>query len=163
VTSPAHVDFQVGALVSSFRVDHDAGAVGAVIESRSLVPEDRESNVPAPRAATRSGEEAARSPVHLRAPGAAVAVKAVAARNPNAEEAIREAIVACASAGARHSNDLKIIQNSTLTILVEDDGFARNANFDPPMPDLQACVARAIWSTRFVEAGTHTLQVAVER
>jgi hypothetical protein len=88
---------------------------------------------------------------------------AVVARNPNAEEVIQSAVRACASAATLHSNDLRIIQNSTLTIVVQDDGFAHNANFDPPMPDLQDCAARSIWATRFVDSGPHKIEIAVER
>jgi ferric-dicitrate binding protein FerR (iron transport regulator) len=162
VTAPAHTEFQAGSLQASLIVDHDAAAVRKSVNLRSMTEEGATLRVASSSPpALRSEDQDPEPSTPARTTGSPRPT--VVARNPNAEEVIQSAVRACASAATLHSSDLRIIQNSTLTIVVQDDGFAHNANFDPPMPDLQDCAARSIWATRFVDSGPHKIEIAVER
>jgi hypothetical protein len=162
VTAPAHAEFQAGSFQASLIVDHDAAAVRKSVNLRPMTEEGATSRVASSSPpALRSEDQDPEPSAPARTAGSPR--PAVVARNPNAEEVIQSAVRACASAATLHSSDLRIIQNSTLTIVVQDDGFAHNANFDPPMPDLQDCAARSIWATRFVDSGPHKIEIAVER
>jgi hypothetical protein len=162
VTAPAHVEFQADALQTSLTVAHDTGTVRKAVDLSSAVTDEvAAAGVVVPSSPKeRSSEDPGPSPP-TRATGSPRPT--VVARNPNAEEVIQSAVRTCASLATLHSSDLRIIQNSTLTVVVQDDGFAHNASFDPPMPDLQDCAARSIWATRFVDPGPHTIKIAVER
>jgi hypothetical protein len=79
------------------------------------------------------------------------------------DDAVASAVRACA-AGRPHSTDLTITVSSSLTVDVQDDGFARLASFDPPLaPDIQTCASHTIYSTRFVSPGVHKISIALER
>jgi hypothetical protein len=88
---------------------------------------------------------------------------AAAAANPLADAVVANAVRACAT-GRPHSTDLTITVSSTLTIDVQEDGFAHLASFDPPLaPDIQTCASHTIYSTRFVSRGPHKIPIELER
>jgi hypothetical protein len=161
VTAPAHAEFQTGGLQASLTVDHNVAAVRKSINVHALTDEGATSSVASSAPTALRNEDQDPGPTPTRTTGSPRPV--VVTRSPNADELIRNAVRECASAASLHSSNLRIVQSSTLTIVVQDDGFAHNANFDPPMPDLQDCAARSIWATRFVDSGPHRIEIAVER
>jgi hypothetical protein len=164
VTAPAHVEFQVGALASSISIDHDAASVRKATELREVAGEAgaARGNSPSSSSSSRaSREEAALAPRPtipiLRSSAAA------AAPNPLADGLVASAVRACASFGP-HSTNVTITVSSTLTVEVQDDGFAHLANFDPPLaPGIQQCASQAIYSTRFASPGPHKISIELER
>jgi hypothetical protein len=175
VTAPAHVEFQVGALASSISIDHDAASVRKATELREVAGEAgaARGNSPSSSSSSRaSREEAALTPLPA-APGPGLAPRptipilrssaAAAAPNPLADGLVASAVRACASFGP-HSTNVTITVSSTLTVEVQDDGFAHLANFDPPLaPGIQQCASQAIYSTRFASPGPHKISIELER
>ncbi len=169
VTAPAHVEFHASALATSISIDHDVTSVRTVADLSSVPEEGASTNVN-PRSFARGAPARGETGSTPSAPQGWISkpltrspLAAAAAPNPLADEVVASAVRACAT-GNPHSTDLTITVSSTLTVDVHDDGFARLANFDPPLaPDIQACASHTIYSTRFVSPGLHKIAIAIER
>jgi hypothetical protein len=173
VTAPAHVEFEADALATSIIVDHDAASVREAGELRSFAEAVASTSAGSASPASQSARDAREGLSSLRPtpsllgwtprPMARSSPVPVTAPNPLADESVASAVRACASSGP-HSTDLTITLSSTLTVEVQSDGFARLANFDPPLaPDIQACASQTIYSTRFVSPGPHKISIALQR
>jgi hypothetical protein len=165
VTAPAHVEFRTSALASTLSIDHDAASVRRVAELNSVSDEGASTN--ALRHSSSSGgparEETPASPQGWMSKPIPRSSTATPVPNPQADALVANAIRACVT-GRPHSTEVTVTVSSTLTIDVQDDGFAHLANFDPPLaPDIQACASRAIYGVRFVSAGPHKIPLELER
>jgi hypothetical protein len=168
VIAPAHVEFRASALATSIRIEHDAASVRRVAELNAV--SDRGASTNVSPAAFPSGGPArdgtssppASAPSWMSKPIPRSSTVA-AGPNPTADAVVASAVRACAT-GRPHSTDVTITVSSTLTVDVHEDGFARLANFDPPLaPDIQSCASHVIYSTRFVGPGLHKISIALER
>ncbi|MBV9946841.1 MAG: hypothetical protein JOZ69_08345 [Myxococcales bacterium] len=53
---------------------------------------------------------------------------------------------------------MSVTISTTLYLELRDDGTVRSARFDPPVaPDVNACVARSMYRTRFTHGGALTI------
>jgi hypothetical protein len=60
-----------------------------------------------------------------------------------------------------HADDVTVVVSTTLYLQLNDDGTVRIARFEPPVaPDVNACAAQAIYSTRFGHGGGAAIPVS---
>lgn len=78
-----------------------------------------------------------------------------------AREALNAAIDECASAARRHRMDEVLVTvTSDVQLQIDANGTATSAQFTPPLkPELQTCVANAIYKAKLEETGTVTTPV----
>jgi hypothetical protein len=159
VMAPAHIEFQAGSLGTSLKVDHLAAAVREPIDLRAS-DEGAPASAPAPSAPS-APRDAPVAPVraHVAAPHSP-AHAAQAIGNPRAEEDIVAAVHACAAAQPR-SSEVAVTVSSTISIKLREDGSVQLAHFDPPLaPEIQACVSRTVFATRFIDAADRKIPVS---
>jgi hypothetical protein len=160
VYTPAHVEFSVSDVEGTLQVDHDPAHVRAPVDPLSLSREPRDESVVLPSAAPPApGAPVAAAPVAVgpRAPSMP------APKVKTANDAIMEAVRSC-SDESLHGKTGSLTVSSMLTIDVKSDGMARIASFDPPIgPELQSCIGRTVYATRWSEPGAHRIPIEIHK
>jgi hypothetical protein len=174
VTAPAHVEFSVADLEGTLRIEHDPARVRAPVDPLSLA-EAREppspgndahaagevsALAPLPHAASASQDLPVASPtsagIHGRLPPVVVAP-------PTPLERLAAAVRSCADQ-VSHGGSGSVTISSMLTVDVKADGVARLARFDPPLePELQTCVANAVYAIHWNEPGAYSIPIELHR
>ncbi len=171
VTAPAHAEFFAADAQGTLRVTHDPKAVRtpAVLGSTAqrdptaapsppFVAPAKESNELSPPAVGGAPRVEPRPPANAAASG----TPASAAPDPNAETVVAGAVRAC-MAERLHADDVTVVVSTTLYLQLNDDGSVRIARFEPPVaPDVNACAAQSIYSTRFAHGGGVAIPVSVK-
>jgi len=164
VTAPAHAEFTDSDAQGTLRVTHDPSSVRPPAQlSPTAVKTTPAGEGPATNASpavTKVGTATVLAgPQHAEPHPPANAlvsnlpVPVVPPADPNAHAVIAGAVHAC-MAERLHAEDVTIVVSTTLNLELRDDGSVRSARFDPPVaPDVNACVAKSIYKTRFTHGG----------
>jgi hypothetical protein len=171
VTAPAHAEFTDSDAQGTLRVTHDPSSVRPPAElSPTAVKTTPAGEGPATNASpavTKVGTATVLAgPQHAEPHPPANALVSnlpmpvVPPADPNAHAVIAGAVHAC-MAERLHAEDVTIVVSTTLNLELRDDGSVRSARFDPPVaPDVNACVAKSIYKTRFTHGGAVTIPVS---
>jgi hypothetical protein len=169
VTAPAHVEFSVADLEGTLRVEHDPARVRAPVDPLSLAeaPEPPTASVSEPHAVFAVPAHPASPSVDLPSATHAASVHGrlppVVVAPPTPLERLSTAVRSCADQ-ANHGGTGSVTISSMLTVDVKDDGLARLASFDPPLePNLQACVAAAVYSIQWGRPGANRIPIELHR
>jgi hypothetical protein len=190
VNAPAHIEFDAGDPRGTLKVTHAPDRVRAAIALRpapeSLATVTPRAQIPpshapiaappiAPHPAMAAGApkidaEASAQPAPAIASVAAPpesatsepeAVKIDAHPSQTIANAVRDCVRANAEA---HPDDVVITVSSTLELRVGASGIVEKAQFVPPLkPEVQTCASKAIYATRFAEAGNVSIPLDVRR
>ena len=170
VTAPAHAEFFAADAKGTLVVSHEAGAVRAPATLESTVHVET-TVAPSPPFVSPSKVESSETPPpaaggvpriepRLQAIASSAGTSATAAPDPNAEAVIAGAVRGCMAEGL-HADDVTVVVSTTLYLQLNDDGTVRIARFEPPVaPDVNACAAQAIYSTRFGHGGGAAIPVS---
>ncbi len=172
VTAPAHAEFSASDAQGTLRVTHDATAVRAAASLGTAVPVEAppaplQTYVSPPKTASNElvpapSSGSPRAEPRPSASVSALATPALAIPDPNAEAAIAGAVRTC-MAERLHADDITVVVTTTLYLQLNDDGSVRMARFEPPVaPDVNACAAQSIYSTRFTRGGAAVIAVSVK-
>ncbi len=179
VTAPAHVEFDVASLETSFTMTKDVDKVRvaeALSPTQAFAPldphampqgpalQDPESLVPGnaqPVSPSNAKPVFAQAPVVAQpqagpanpsAPKDPGVVPAPVEPRVDARTAINDAIASCAQEKLRNTGELTVTLASTLNLRVGDDGYVQAARFEPPLdPAVQKCAASTIYKVHFTE------------
>jgi hypothetical protein len=174
VTAPAHVEFSVMDLEGTLRVEHDPARVRAPVDPLSLAAPEPPSpsgngthplgEVGVAALPARPSPASADMPVATpTAAGMRGRLPPVVVAPPTPLERLSTAVRSCADQ-TNHGGTGSVTISSMLTVDVKDDGLARLASFDPPLvPDLQACVAAAVYSIQWGKPGSNRIPIELHR
>jgi ferric-dicitrate binding protein FerR (iron transport regulator) len=179
VTAPAHVEFDVASLETSFTMTKDADkvriaedlspALGAgtsgSLDPLALAPEAQKVAPllqPSPASAKPTQGlaqvQVAGGQPGQNAPKDPGVVPAPMEPRVDARTAINDAIATCALAKLRNApGELTVTLASTLSLRVGADGYVQAARFEPPLdPAVQKCAAGTIYKVHFDEPANQT-------
>jgi len=158
VTAPAHVEFSVADLDGTLRVDHDAAHVRAAVDpasAESATPPVHPTSTPL-------------FPVETSAPPGPAILGArppstPAPRPVDPTDAIVAAVRTCSEQLLPGGTGALTVR-SVLTVEVQADGAPGLASFDPPLvPELQRCIGKAVYATRWSEPGQQHIPIELHR
>ncbi len=178
VTAPAHVEFDVASLETSFTMTKDLDkvriaedlsptqafangpheprepldphAIPQGLGAHNVQPVSPSNAKPVPvQGPVIAQQTQAASPSAPKDPGV---VQAPVEPRVDARTAISDAIASCAEEKLRNTGELTVTLASTLTLRVGDDGYVQSARFEPPLdPAVQKCAASTIYKVHFTE------------
>lgn len=179
VTAPAHVEFDVASLETSFTMTKDVDKV-RVAENLSptqaaLGSEARPQNPPGAgrvQPAPLAKVSAVQGPSVLAPPAQATVnvprdpgmVAAPVEPRVDARTAINDAIATCALEKlSAKPGEVTVTLASTLNLRVGDDGYVQAARFEPPLdPAVQKCAAGTIYKVHFTEPGSVMMPISLK-
>lgn len=173
VAAPAHAEFSDSDAEGTLEVTHELGALRPAVSLTPPALFKPQPAIDAPPSPRPDSPAVASAPIapgfvrpehpELRAVAPAVTTATVPAApppDPNAAQTIAAAVRGC-MADRLHPDDVSIVVSTTLSLGLRDDGSVRSARFDPPVaPDVNGCVAKTIYKTRFTHGGDVTVPVS---